>query len=152
MLRSWMLLTALGLSACSSADANITPSGGAEPVAPIDVQTIPANATVTASGLGYRVLRAGSGSQHPIATDSVQVQYSGWTTDGALFDSSVVRGSPASFALNRVIPGWTEGVQLMTEGEQTRFWIPSGLAYGDKPAEGRPAGMLVFDIELLKIL
>jgi FKBP-type peptidyl-prolyl cis-trans isomerase len=147
-----MLLAALALSTCSSGDANVTPAGRAEPVPPIDVQAIPANAAVTASGLGYRVLRAGTGSKHPVATDSVQVQYSGWTTDGNLFDSSVVRGSPASFALDRVIRGWTEGVQLMTEGEQTRFWIPAGLAYGETPADGRPAGMLVFDIELLKIL
>ena len=91
----------------------------------------------------------GTGDQHPDAWDSVTVHYSGWTTDGNLFDSSVVRGEPTSFPLNRVIPGWTEGVQLMVVGEKRRFWIPEKLAYQGQP--GRPAGMLVFDVELLGI-
>jgi peptidylprolyl isomerase len=77
------------------------------------------------------------------------VHYSGWTTDGKMFDSSVVRGKPATFPLKEVIPGWTEGLQLMAEGEKARLWIPKELAYNDQP--GRPAGMLVFDVELLKI-
>jgi len=77
------------------------------------------------------------------------VHYSGWTTDGKMFDSSVTRGEPASFALNQVISGWTEGVQLMVEGEKARFWIPENLAYKGQP--GAPAGMLVFDVELLSI-
>jgi hypothetical protein len=69
-----------------------------------------------------------------------------------MFDSSVTRGTPTSFSLNAVIPGWTEGVQLMVEGEKTRFWIPGALAYGEKPRQpGAPAGTLVFDVELLKI-
>ena len=76
------------------------------------------------------------------------VHYTGWTTDGKMFDSSVARGEPATFPLNGVIKGWTEGVQLMVEGEKTRFWIPEPLAYGGRRA---PFGMLVFDIELLKI-
>ena len=80
----------------------------------------------------------------------MKVHYSGWTTDGKLFDSSVQRGAPTSFALNQVIKGWTEGVQLMVEGEKTRFWIPEELAYKGRP--GAPAGMLVFDVELLHIL
>jgi peptidylprolyl isomerase len=75
------------------------------------------------------------------------VHYSGWTTDGKMFDSSVVRGRPAVFPLNGVIPGWTEGVALMVQGERTRFWIPEAAAYAGAP--GKPAGMLVFDIELL---
>ena len=86
----------------------------------------------------------------PTATSQVEVHYSGWTTDGQMFDSSVMRGSPATFPLNRVIPGWTEGVQLMVVGEKRRFWIPVELAYGGRP--GAPAGMLVFDVELLEIL
>jgi FKBP-type peptidyl-prolyl cis-trans isomerase len=81
----------------------------------------------------------------------VLVHYSGWTLDGRLFDSSVTSGQPASFPLNGVIPGWTEGVQLMAPGGKTRFWIPAELAYGDKPRHGNPAGMLVFDIELLEV-
>jgi peptidylprolyl isomerase len=80
----------------------------------------------------------------------VRVHYSGWTTDGKMFDSSVLRGQAATFPLNRVIPGWTEGLQLMAEGEKTRFWIPVELAYKNQP--GRPAGMLVFDVELLQVM
>jgi peptidylprolyl isomerase len=80
----------------------------------------------------------------------VTVHYSGWTPDGKMFDSSVTRDEPASFRLSNVIKGWTEGVQLMAVGDKTRFWIPGNLAYGDKPTRpGAPAGMLVFDIELI---
>ncbi len=102
--------------------------------------------------LAYKVIENGSGTRKPQATDQVQVNYTGWTTDGKMFDSSITRGKPATFPLNGVIKGWTEGVQLMTEGEKARFWIPANLAYGDNAGGGRPAGMLVFDIELQKIL
>ena len=95
------------------------------------------------------MLKKGTGTEHPTATSVVTVHYSGWTTDGKMFDSSVVRGTPASFGLNQVIPGWTEGLQLMVVGESRRIWIPENLAYGGRP--GRPAGMLVFDVELLDI-
>jgi peptidylprolyl isomerase len=119
------------------------------PPVPEDVKAPPATAKKTASGLAYRVLTPGAGP-HPAATNTVIVNYSGWTTDGQMFDSSVVRGQPARFRLDQVIKGWTEGVQLMTKGEKTRFWIPGPLAYGDKPTRpGAPAGMLVFDIELV---
>ena len=118
--------------------------------APADVAAIPADAKKTETGIGYKVLTAGKGEAHPKQTDRVEVHYTGWTTDGKMFDSSVLRGKPAQFPLYGVIKGWTEGVQLMVPGEKTRFWIPAELAYGNKP--GRPAGMLVFDIELLKIL
>ena len=119
--------------------------------APEDVSAAPAEATTTASGLAYRVIQAGSGTEHPGPTSSVTVHYSGWTTDGRMFDSSVVRGQTISFPLNGVIKGWTEGVQLMVKGEKTRFWIPAGLAYGETPRRpGAPAGMLVFDIELFE--
>lgn len=123
----------------------------ASPKAPEDVKAAPATAKKTASGLAYRVLTKGTGTVRPKATDRVTVHYSGWTTDGQLFDSSVQRGEPATFALNAVIKGWTEGVQLMVEGEKTRFWIPAALAYGESPRPGAPAGTLVFDIELLQI-
>ena len=123
------------------------------PKTPPDVAAAPKDAKKTASGLAYKVLQKGTGTKHPAATNQVQVHYSGWTTDGKLFDSSVVRGEPIVFPLNEVIPGWTEGVQLMVEGEKTRFWIPGKMAYGDQPTRpGAPAGMLVFDVELLKIL
>ncbi len=119
------------------------------PVTPPDVAAPPADAQKTKSGLAYKVLRPGTGADHPKSSTTVTVHYSGWTTDGQMFDSSVVRGQPASFGLNQVIKGWTEGVQLMVEGEKTRFWIPSKLAYDGAP--DRPQGMLVFDVELIKI-
>ncbi len=129
---------------------DFTPAPKPPPV-PTDVKAAPANAKKTESGLAYRVLTKGKGTRHPSATDRVKVHYSGWTTDGKMFDSSVTRGEPATFPLNGVIKGWTEGVQLMVEGEKTRFWIPAGLAYGDNPRPGAPSGPLTFDIELLEI-
>jgi FKBP-type peptidyl-prolyl cis-trans isomerase len=122
------------------------------PAVPADVAAAPAEAAKTASGLASKVLKPGTGSVHPAASDTVTVHYTGWTTDGKQFDSSVTRGQPASFPLNGVIPGWTEGVQLMVEGEHRRFWIPAKLAYGDAPPPGAPAGVLVFDVELIKIV
>jgi peptidylprolyl isomerase len=119
--------------------------------APPDVAAAPADAAVTPSGLASRQLRAGTGTTHPTATDRVTVHYTGWTTDGQRFDSSVERGQPATFPLSGVIRGWTEGVQLMVEGERRRFWIPANLAYGENPRPGAPQGMLVFDIELIRI-
>jgi len=122
------------------------------PAVPTDVAAAPKTAKKTASGLSYRVLVKGKGKTHPTAESTVKVHYTGWTTDGKRFDSSVVRGQPTEFPLNGVIKGWTEGVQLMVEGEKTRFWIPGELAYGVTPgAPGRPYGTLVFDIELLEI-
>jgi peptidylprolyl isomerase len=116
--------------------------------APADVKAPPADAKKTPSGLAYKVIKTGTGTRHPIAMSSVTVHYTGWTTDGKMFDSSVARGTPATFPLNRVIAGWTEGLQLMVEGESARFWIPESLAYrGQRP----PLGMLVFDVELIRI-
>jgi peptidylprolyl isomerase len=119
------------------------------PAAPADVAAPPADAKKTKSGLAIKTLTPGTGTTKPSASSKVTVHYSGWTTDGKMFDSSVVRGKPATFPLKEVIPGWTEGLQLMAEGEKARLWIPKELAYNDQP--GRPAGMLVFDVELLKI-
>lgn len=122
------------------------------PTTPEDVKAAPKTAKKTASGLSYRVLKPGTGKIHPTADNRVTVHYSGWTTDGKMFDSSVARGEPATFPLKGVVKGWTEGVQLMVVGEKTRFWIPAALAYGEKPQRpGAPSGMLVFDIELLNI-
>jgi len=117
------------------------------PATPEDVAAAPADAAVTESGLAYKVLTPGDGGEHPSAMSRVTVHYSGWTTDGEMFDSSVMRGRPATFGLNQVIRGWTEGVQLMTRGERVRFWIPTELAYNNTP--GYPMGTLVFDVELL---
>ncbi len=116
--------------------------------APSDVAAAPADAQVTPSGLAYKVLQDGDGPT-PTAADTVEVHYTGWTTDGEMFDSSVARGEPSTFPLNAVIRGWTEGLQLMPVGAKHRMWIPEELAY--KGAPGRPAGMLVFDVELLSI-
>ncbi len=116
---------------------------------PPDVAGAPHDAQVTASGLASKVLAAGSGGAHPTPAASVTVHYTGWTTDGKMFDSSVVRGQPATFPLTMVIKGWTEGLQLMGAGEKRRFWIPGELAYGNTPQGGRPHGTLVFDVELI---
>jgi len=116
---------------------------------PPDVAAAPADAAKTRSGLASRVITAGTGKTHPRATDQVTVQYTGWTTDGKMFDSSVARGAPLTFALDHVIAGWTEGLQLMVTGEKRRLWIPEQLAYQGRP--GFPKGMLVFDVELIKI-
>ena len=117
--------------------------------APADVAAPPADATVTSSGLAYKVLRPGTGTVKPKRRDTVEVHYTGWTTDGRMFDSSLLRGQSTEFPLEGVIKGWTEGLQFMTEGEKTRFWIPSKLAYGKE--KGMPQGMLVFDIELIDV-
>ncbi len=125
----------------------------APPAVPKDLLKPPPGAKKTASGLVYRYLTKGKGARHPKATDRVRVHYSGWSKDGKMFDSSVTRGQPATFPLNRVIKGWTEGVQLMVQGDKVRFWIPADLAYGKKPKRpGAPSGDLVFDVELLDIL
>ena len=107
----------------------------------------------TASGLQYKVVTEGKGAK-PAATDTVKVHYTGTLLDGTKFDSSVDRGEPAQFALNQVIPGWTEGLQLMPVGSKYEFWIPSELAYGDRATPGPigPNATLHFEVELLDIV
>ncbi len=160
-----MLFLALLALACSTADspapaadapvvATEGKAGKAEKPAldippPPDVAAAPADATTTTSGLAYKVLSPGTGTERPALKDKVTVNYTGWTTDGKAFDSSTKRGKPTSFAVERVVAGWTEGLQLMVVGEKTRFWIPEALAYKGKA--GKPAGMLVFDVELVSI-
>ena len=127
-------------------------SGAADELnAPADVAGVPTDAELTASGLASRVLVAGTGSEHPGPESNVEVHYTGWTTDGQMFDSSRMRGKTVVFPLNRVIAGWTEGLQLMVVGEQRRFWIPAELAYANSSRPGAPQGMLVFDVELIDI-
>lgn len=116
--------------------------------APADVKAPPDDAKRTASGLAYKVLQQGVGGRHPRPSSQVTVRYTGWTTDGKMFDSSILHGDTTTFGVDGVIPGWTEGLQLMVEGEKTRFWIPEKLAYKGQSA---PYGMLVFDVELVKI-
>ncbi len=107
---------------------------------------------VTASGLQYQVIQEGAGD-HPAATDTVKVHYEGTLLSGQIFDSSIKRGEPVEFPLNQVIPGWTEGVQLMTPGAKYRFYIPSNLAYGERGAGEMigPNSTLIFDVELIEI-
>lgn len=108
---------------------------------------------VLPSGLQYQVLKEGNGKK-PSATDQVKCHYEGTLIDGTIFDSSYQRNEPATFGLNQVIAGWTEGVQLMSEGAKYRFFIPYNLAYGEHGAGAQipPFAALVFDVELLKVL
>ena len=134
------------------------PAGDEDPLnpgqlaAPPDVAAPPSDAVRTPSGLASKVLQVGMSSVRPGPRNNVRVHYTGWTTDGKMFDSSVARNEPAEFGVSEVIPGWTEGLQLMVVGEKRRFWIPGNLAY-DVPGarDDAPKGMLVFDVELLAV-
>lgn len=101
--------------------------------------------------ISSKVIKPGTGAAKPAETDIVEVHYTGWTTDGNMFDSSIMRGQTIKFPLDGVIPGWREAVKLMVEGEKRRVWIPEELAYKNGPP-GTPKGMLVFDIELIEIM
>ena len=138
----------LTLTACAKSSKAPETAGTAAPAESKET----AKVTTTASGLKYEVMKEGSGAK-PSATDNVTVNYKGTLTDGTVFDSSYDRGQPATFPLNRVIKGWTEGVQLMTVGSKYRFTIPPELGYGAAGAGGKipPNATLVFEVELLKI-
>ena len=125
----------------------------AEGKAYLDANAKKEGVTVTKSGLQYEVLTEGTGKS-PKATDTVRCHYEGRLLDGTVFDSSYKRGEPADFGLNQVIPGWTEGVQLMKEGAKFRFTIPYLLAYGEQGAGSSipPFSTLIFDVELIKVL
>ncbi len=109
----------------------------------------PKSAYKTDSGLRFAVFKRGEAHEHPTGKSNVTVHYEGRTSDGEVFDSSVARGEPASFTLDQVIPGWREGVKLMTVGDTFRFWIPEKDAYRGAP--GKPAGLLIFDVELIDL-
>ncbi|UOA07907.1 FKBP-type peptidyl-prolyl cis-trans isomerase [Methylobacter sp. S3L5C] len=143
----------IGITMFSMANATTPEENKAAGVAFLAENAKKANIVTTASGLQYEILTPGTGTVSPSATETVKVHYKGTTIDGKEFDSSYSRGEPISFPLNRVIPGWTEGVQLMTEGAKYRFYIPSELAYGEQGAGGSigPNSTLIFDVELLKI-
>lgn len=150
---------ALGLAACNKTSTPAEEPAAAKPAtgeaaAPAPDAGAPADKVkTTASGLKYEVLKSGSGTVHPKATDTVTVHYHGTLLSGKVFDSSVQRGTPASFPLNRVIKGWTEGVQLMKVGDKFKFTIPADLAYGaNSPSPDIPPNStLVFEVELLGI-
>jgi peptidylprolyl isomerase len=130
-------------------DIELLDTRRAPTIPPPDVAAAPSDATRTISGLLYKVLKPGTGMRHPGPRDNVLVHYTGWTTDGKMFDSTIARGMPVTLRLDDVIRGWTEGLQLMVEGERMRFWIPQNLAYKGEP--GAPRGMLVFEIDLIAI-
>ena len=111
---------------------------GATLPAPPDVAAPPAGSLKTTSGLSTLVLAAGTGTRHPRLSDRVTVHYTGWTTDGQMFDSSVAQRTAGDVRRDGVITGWTEGLQMMVEGEKRRFWIPEALAYEGQP--GQPQG------------
>jgi peptidylprolyl isomerase len=145
-----MLLLALCV-AVASLPAQVESGPTSRPQGP----TIPADTEIktTASGLKYSVLKAGApNGEMPQVNDRVKVHYTGWLTDGTIFDSSVQRGQPAEFGVSQVIPGWTEGLQLMTPGARFKFTIPSELAYGARAQPKIPANStLIFEVELLGV-
>jgi peptidylprolyl isomerase len=151
-----VLVLALFLPACGEAprmelDAEAAVDG--QLPAPPSVEAPPRNAETSESGLAWIVMEPGDGETVPTPQDMVRVHYSGWTTDGQMFDSSVMRGEPSDFPAGGLIQGWVEGLQLMSVGEKRRFWIPADLAYGDPASRpGAPAGMLVFDVYLVEVL
>ena len=120
------------------------------PKTPQHVKAPPPTAETTMTGLAYEILQAGSGERHPRKGDTVEVRYAGWTTDGEMFDSSFEHGDHGTFTLDDSMPlGWNEALWLMVEGEKRRIWIPEDIAYGGR--SDRPQGMLVFEVELLRI-
>jgi len=128
---------------------DLTVVGESDPAkAPADVAAPPADASRTASGLAYKVLKKGAGGASPTTASQIDIHYSGWTPDGRMFDSSVVRGQRANFPLADLIPGWQEGLALMSPGDSFRFWIPGHLAYDSLDNLAAPKGMLVFDVTL----
>jgi peptidylprolyl isomerase len=146
-----LLVSLIAATLTAAAGAQQPRAPQPEPIpAPADVAKPPADATKTASGLASKVLQPGSGTSRATADDFVTVHYTGWTTDGKMFDSSHARGAASTFPVARVIKGWGEGVQLMAVGEKRRLWIPQELAYAGQA--GRPQGMLVFDVELVEIV
>jgi peptidylprolyl isomerase len=142
------LVLAMTLGACAS--KTDTGSDAGVP-APPDVAAPPADAIRTASGLASKMLRVGLGRDHPGPHSHVLVNYTGWTPDGRMFDTSVKSGGPVPLDVDGVIAGWSEGLQLMVAGEKRRFWIPGKLAYDTLDMPGAPKGPLVFDVELLEI-
>lgn len=154
-----IILPALLLTSCSqptkpqprqTAAAAPAAASAAAPQPKVDLSD---GVHVTASGLKYEVLQRGSGSVSPTPTDSVTVHYHGTLLDGSVFDSSLARGQPATFAVNGVIRGWTEGLQFMKVGDKFRFVIPPYLAYGVNSPSPQipPMSTLVFEVTLLGI-
>jgi FKBP-type peptidyl-prolyl cis-trans isomerase len=155
--RVWIgLASVLCLCGCNQAPpaTPASPPSASSTNAPTASSTASAGEwTTTASGLKYQVLKHGNGTVSPKPTDTVKVHYHGTLLDGTVFDSSVERGDPATFPLNAVIAGWTEGLQLMKAGDKFKFQIPPNLAYGPQSPSSKipPNSTLVFEVELLEI-
>lgn len=120
------------------------------PAAPADLQAPPPAALTTQLGVRLQVLQPGTGSKHPAMSSRATLNYSGWTADGKLFESTAMSGHPAAILVGTALPGWREALPLMVVGEKVRLWIPAALAYGEHPMDRRsPAGNLVYDIDLI---
>ena len=148
------LAAAICLLGCNKPTEPSADKPAAKPAAGGQADSAPkSEMKTTPSGLKYQVLKQGTGTVSPKATDTVKVHYHGTLLDGTVFDSSVERGEPISFALNQVIPGWTEGLQLMKVGDKFKFEIPANLAYGPNSPSPKipPNSTLVFEVELLGI-
>ncbi len=147
-----ILTLILGFTMFSMASAKSAEENKAQGIAFLQENAQKPDIITTDSGLQYKVLIQGDGDS-PSATDRVKVHYEGTTIDGKVFDSSYQRGEPITFPLNRVIAGWTEGLQLMKEGSKYRLFIPSELAYGPRGAGGAigPNETLIFDVELIEV-
>jgi len=147
-----LILPTLFLIGCSTPPKKSTPTPPAT-AAPAATASVGSGKHTTTSGLQYEVLKRGTGAVSPTAADNVTVHYHGTTLNGTVFDSSVQRGQPATFPLSGVIPGWTEGVQLMKVGDKFKFVIPPNLAYGDSSPSPQipPFSTLIFEVELLGI-
>jgi FKBP-type peptidyl-prolyl cis-trans isomerase len=144
-----MLTLALALGACTLKEEG---ADGQPIPAPPDVAAPPKDATVTPSGVASKPLRPGLSSIHPSPRSNVKILYTGWTTDGQMFDTTAGKAALGPFPLEgSLIPGLVEGLQLMVVGEKRRFWIPAKLAYANDPDPKRPKGMLVFDVELVEV-
>ena len=140
-------LLCLAVAACSSAP---TVDANGNPLMPVK----PKDATLLPDGLAYKVLRPGTGSVHPKLTDTVTANYTVWKGDGTFLESSCTKGKcdPATFPLDKLIPGWQEMIPMMTVGEKVQLWLTADLAYGDPPRKpNRPAGPLTFEIEMIDI-
>jgi len=137
-----LFVLAAGATACGPASS---PHGS---IAPVDVAAPPPEAIRTSTGLTYRVLTPGPGGHHPGENATVTVNYTGWTLDGTVVEGVPVGDPPVRMKLSDTMPGWQEGIHMMTAGDKWRFWIPANLAYGDEP--GKPRGTLVYDIYLVQ--
>ncbi|WP_193213292.1 FKBP-type peptidyl-prolyl cis-trans isomerase [Luteolibacter marinus] len=140
-LTAWVLGTGISVHAADPEDKS-----------PEVVSGAPVEASVKDSGLGIQVLRKGSGTRKPGNNDRVELHFSSWTKDGKLYDSSLIRNQPVTLLVGEVIPGWSEALKDMVEGEKRALWVPADLAYGEAGGGGKPGGQMYFELELIRVL